>query len=487
MWTIVVKELKNLLYSPVFLALAVCSFILIAIALFNGYTQYRHDLSLAAQTRVQHQEELSEMTQGWDIENGVKLARPPYRLSIFALGVTGAIGREARVSNWGGASMYNSRYEQDPVLALFGELDLIFIVGSALSLFALLLSFNAVSGERETGTLQLLMANPVRRSSVILGKIIGGYIPLAMLFIIPLLLGIICLITFADVSFSADEWVRIALMSAISMLYLAAFHISGVALSALTRSSFVSFILCLLVWVLAAVVIPPIAVHTARITHPSMSSVEYSARQQALWDAQPSWPEVMKEYLEQHPTPWAQFNERQQEMNDALNKIWQDRTNKAENRLEQEYRAKRNVMARAGMRYALLSPTAGLHSAMMLIADSGPSMLEYLETSIARYQDEYRAWGEEYLDRNKTEMERRQRSRFNQTFMTNADGTISITVSEPKEEPPLDLSSMPQYTPRNTPLEEVAPELLLIVLILALAAIIPFAIAWVAFLRYDVR
>lgn len=487
MWTIAVKELKNLLYSPVFIALAVCAFMLIAIALFNGYSQYRLDLSLAAQTRAQHQEELSEMTQGWDINNGVKLARPPYRLSIFALGATGAIGREARISNWGSASVYNGRYEQDPVLALFGELDLTFIVGSALSLFALLLSFNAVSGEREAGTLQLLMANPVRRSSVILGKIVGGYLPLALLFIIPFLLGIICLITFTDVRFSADEWLRIALMGAISLLYLAAFHISGVALSALTRSSFISFILCLLVWVLATVVLPPFAVHAARVTHPSMSSAEYMARQRALWDAQPSWEEMMKEYLESHPIPWTQFNERRQEMNDEINKIWQEQNNKAEDLLEQEHRARRAVMARAGMRYALFSPTAGLHSAMMLIADSGPSMLEHLEASIARYQVEYRAWGEAYLESNKAEMERRQRSSFYQTFKKNADGTISITVSEPVEEPPLDLSGMPQYTVRNTPLEEVAPELLLIVLILAITAIIPFAVAWVAFLRYDVR
>ena len=70
----------------------------------------------------------------------------------------------------GTGEIAGSRYEADPVLAVFGELDLTFTVAYILSLIAILFGFGSISSERENGTLSLMLAGPTRRTSVVLAS-----------------------------------------------------------------------------------------------------------------------------------------------------------------------------------------------------------------------------------------------------------------------------------------------------------------------------
>ena len=54
------------------------------------------------------------------------------------------------------------------------RLDFTTVVAILLSFLAIVLGYDAICGERERGTLQLLLANSVPRSTVVLGKLIGG-------------------------------------------------------------------------------------------------------------------------------------------------------------------------------------------------------------------------------------------------------------------------------------------------------------------------
>ena len=54
------------------------------------------------------------------------------------------------------------------------KVDWAFIIGYVLSLIALLFTFDAVSSERERGTLRLMLANSVPRHTILIGKFLGG-------------------------------------------------------------------------------------------------------------------------------------------------------------------------------------------------------------------------------------------------------------------------------------------------------------------------
>ncbi|MEE8583230.1 MAG: ABC transporter permease subunit [Acidobacteriota bacterium] len=62
-----------------------------------------------------------------------------------------------------------------------------------LSLFAILFAYNAVSGEKEQGTLRLSFSNAVPRDSYILGKAAGSFLALAIPLLILILLGCLLL------------------------------------------------------------------------------------------------------------------------------------------------------------------------------------------------------------------------------------------------------------------------------------------------------
>ena len=75
---------------------------------------------------------------------------------------------------------------RNPVLALFDSPDLGYVVNIVVSLLALMFVFDAICGEKERGTLKIVLANAVPRDSIILGKWIGGFVSLTAPFLVSL-------------------------------------------------------------------------------------------------------------------------------------------------------------------------------------------------------------------------------------------------------------------------------------------------------------
>lgn len=137
-----------------------------------------------------HQEEL-EQTKVYSMI-GVSVDIPPSPLSIFSRGakdlpasfkvsafqLPSLAGTEMggySIALWG-----NSTRPYNPLLRLFNAIDLSFVISTILSLLAVLLVFDSFSGEREQGTLPLIMACPVGRLEVLAGKFLGGLITIAV-------------------------------------------------------------------------------------------------------------------------------------------------------------------------------------------------------------------------------------------------------------------------------------------------------------------
>jgi len=78
----------------------------------------------------------------------------------------------------------------------------------AMSLLALLFMFRSICGERESGTLKLMMANAVPRDIVLLGKWVGGYLGLILPFLLAAGIGILALNLTPLVSLKAEHWIR---------------------------------------------------------------------------------------------------------------------------------------------------------------------------------------------------------------------------------------------------------------------------------------
>ncbi|HYK91187.1 MAG TPA: ABC transporter permease subunit [Acidobacteriota bacterium] len=136
------------------------------------------------------------------------------------------------------------------------QLDWSFLIRIVFSLYVLLLGFNAISGEREQGTLRLILSNSVRRSELLVAK----FVAILAMATAPLLGGgLISLIIVAinqPQILTMANLARIALILPLTMCFLSVFVFMSLWVSSsVSRSSLVLLIL-LATWVLLTVIIP---------------------------------------------------------------------------------------------------------------------------------------------------------------------------------------------------------------------------------------
>jgi ABC-type transport system involved in multi-copper enzyme maturation permease subunit len=138
----------------------------------------------------------------------------------------------------------------------FVEVDWVFIVGFCLSLMALLLTYDGVCGERQEGTLRLLLAGPVPRFAVLLGKFLAAWVVLAVALVTGLVVDLIILSLFGPIALDGAVWSRVLLMLAVSLLYLASFVGLGLFVSARSERPASSLVSLLLLWTVLLVLLP---------------------------------------------------------------------------------------------------------------------------------------------------------------------------------------------------------------------------------------
>ena len=136
------------------------------------------------------------------------------------------------------------------------KVDWGFIIGYVLSLVALLFTFDAISGERERGTLRLMLANSIPRHTVLIGKFLGALISVSIPFGIAVLMNLLVISTSSAVHLNAEAWERLGIIFFIAILYMSLFLVLGLLVSVRARQSAVSLVILLLTWVTLVVFMP---------------------------------------------------------------------------------------------------------------------------------------------------------------------------------------------------------------------------------------
>ena len=194
--------------------------------------------------------------------------RQPIPLSVLAKGLDNSMGY---------AQQHN------PLFAIFGTLDFMYIVKVALSLMAIFFSFGVISGEKENGTLALTMSNAVSRNTVILGKWIGNYAALIAPFLLAAIIELLVISLSGWVSVDGETWVRMILMIAVSLVYISVFFGLGVFVSAMTQKPSTSLIISILIWATLLLAVPSTVVLGSRSIVDVPSLEETQQKKDAAW------------------------------------------------------------------------------------------------------------------------------------------------------------------------------------------------------------
>ena len=261
--TLVKKDFRTNLVSPRFIISFILCLVLIPFSILINISSFRERTAQYRIDRDAAEKASTEVRVYSSLRPEIVL--PPEPLSVFGRGLSGQLGNRVRI--WLGDKPLLAEGKtaagDNPFLASFFSVDFVDIAAIVFSLLALIFSYDAFSREKEDGTLKLQMSNSLSRSTALAGKLLGILATLLPVLVFSFLLSGLLILLSRDVAFSAGDWGRIGLLFAASLVYLAVFVFIGVLVSAKSRSSVTSLVVCLFLWVFLVFIVPAVSANFA--------------------------------------------------------------------------------------------------------------------------------------------------------------------------------------------------------------------------------
>lgn len=216
-----------------------------------------------------------------------KLAKPPTPLSVLARGLDENMGQLIFIW-WSqprkevGADVVDPG-ERNPLFSLFTAPDFIYIFKIVMSILALFFAFDSICGEKERGTLKMMLASgKVSRGGIIIGKWLGGYLNFLICMMPALLLVLIWIAIHPALDIGGEDWSRISLIVLSSLAYISIFFLLGLFVSTLTHRGATSLLIILLLWVVWAMGAPNLGLLLAKRLSPVSESLAFMSQKQEI-------------------------------------------------------------------------------------------------------------------------------------------------------------------------------------------------------------
>jgi ABC-type transport system involved in multi-copper enzyme maturation permease subunit len=207
--------------------------------------------------------------------SGFNLVMPATPLRFLADNNLEEVPTRRRVSTRNSSLPASAESQRRQITGLW-DIDLSFIVSVVFTFLAVVLAFDSVSGEREQGTLKMLLTTRASRYQIILSKFLAAIIALLLPVIVGLAADFLLLNVFGVASFDMRQTAILGLFFIYTVLLLAFFTALSMLISSLTRSSITSLIVLLLAWVLLVIVVPGAGKPIAKEAVKAMTPEEYS-------------------------------------------------------------------------------------------------------------------------------------------------------------------------------------------------------------------
>ena len=464
---LVQKELMSYLLDFRFVVVFALCVLLSVLSVYVGGRRYARQLREYSAVTEAHRHAFEEATIKGGVQfdlfsNGYRWSRRPEALSPVVYGLSGTQGRETVIRYQEPPIIENSFFATDPIHALFEVLDLAFIVEVILSLCVLLFTYDAICGEKEEGTLRLYASFPVARSTLALAKLVGTTVAVLAPFVAAWLLVCAVLALSSEVDMQGDDWMRMAALMGVFAVYLAVFAAFGLWMSGLTHRRGVAFLGLLVLWTVWIFVVPNLAVDVGQHMTPVGQSI-YDLNQRRVSILQKTRTEARAErqaYFQRNPVPESgERTEAQQQVVNEINDRWQIEYYA---RLGNLHSKRYNQMRRQQQLVATLSAISPLSAASFVSMDLARTGLVQQERT------------EDALKAHIVHLNQYIRDKVRQHTGMYTRG--------------VDLGDFPWFVYRdNEKLRECFSRNVFYILNLILLAILGFAGAYVAILRYDVR
>lgn len=468
--TLIEKEIRDTLGSTKFIITFAVCVALSFLSFYVGAGNYRISQAQYEAAKAQNLRQYEGLTDWFNVQS-TRIFLPPQPAAVLVSGVSNDIGRTFEVQGRGDLTAEDSKYGDEPLFAAFRFLDLEFLFQMVLALFAILLGYDAISGEKERGTLRLTFANAVPRATYIGGKLIGS----AIAMIVPLVTALAAaslLLPILGVPMSGSDWARLGFVILVGVLYLTAVLALSILASATTHRSASAFLMLLVIWVGSVMIVPRTAVLIAgrAVDVPSLDDIN---TQKAKFSSQ-LFAEDAEKMSAFKPTVTGDMDSMMKEVNDFMNNLADNRESRRREfagRLDEQRRNRQQIQENLAFGLARVSPATSLSLALASIAGTSLPLKD-------RYHEVALAYQAAFAD-----------------FQTKKLGApvggrmirIGSTSDDAEKPKPIDLSEIPVFTFASEPLGRSWTSALVDVGLLLIFNLLFFGGAFAAFLRYDLR
>ena len=355
-WSITKKEILENVISYRFYVLTGLLALLMLVAVLVGYGDFL--------LRLENYEILRPAP------NSPNIILESTPMSILAKGLEANLTRLYEVSILG-IQIRENQQSVNRIFSLFAVPDILFIIKVVLALVAVLFSFDAITHEKEQGTLKLTLSNGIRRPSLVVGKLVGRFLLVFVPFTALFLLALLAISLLPSVAVTGSFWWKNLIILLAACVYTLLFTGIGMFVSSIVHRSSTSMVVSLFIWLLFVFIIPNFGTVLAKSLTPVPTSdrIEMEGR---LSTIQAIYDRIQREKEEPRGTEGRRMIQQLRE---------------STTRLIELYRPKMNALMRTTKSLVRISPSGALNFLLTDIADTGMYEEVRAKDAIAQYVD----------------------------------------------------------------------------------------------------
>lgn len=261
LWTLIRHELLMNLMTFRFLVTVIASMSLVlagSIVLTDNYE--RRLASYTAEFQTHQERTFSAKTYSYFRPH---LDRNPNPLSLFNQGLDKRAKNSIQIHIGEVPFLWDDVHRNtgfnNPFRHLLADIDLVSIFQILFSLLALVFAYDAIAGDRENGTLRLILVNPVGRGLIVLSKYLGAMLCLTLPLLMSFLLALLLQLQSSAIHYGADDFLRIGGIFLTTAIYISTFYLIGLLISSIVHHTATSLIFSMFIWVVLTLLYPNVS------------------------------------------------------------------------------------------------------------------------------------------------------------------------------------------------------------------------------------
>ncbi len=312
---------------------------------------------------------------------------PSAPLTPLALGQIDFLPNYFKVTSYDKTTFMNQDTLENPWHLMNGHLDVAFVIVCLLPLLIFALTYNLLSGEREQGTLRMLLSQPLRFGTLVAAKVASRAL---VLFTVALLIPIAGGVLMSPLQALHGAFGGLLAWSALVIAYGLFWFSLALAVDAWGKSSATNAVILLGAWVLLVFVLPVVMNVVVTKTHPMPSRVDLMTHvrdaitdgreRYRLFDREDSEPEAMPEddekiLIQGFMMGWWRLYQDLREVSEPLLYEFDAQLGKQQDMVD---------------RYRFLSPAVAAYEAMSDLAGTGLRRYRHFIDQVYEFHEERR-------------------------------------------------------------------------------------------------